>query len=416
LKIVPAGVTSRSLILLRPLNNVPSVLLLVRFTLIISLPFCCSHSVFAGAWQTDGFHVFQGDSIQTALDNVALNPTNKTIKVHAGVYRPEARRQALIWFNRTHDGIRLEAVGDVTLTAANPELSEPGSSSYPAVVNHVVYFGDGISERTTLQGFRITGANHFVTTEPPEVESSGAFKRDLFFYSDGGAVKIFGHSYPTLRQLEIVDNYASPCAGGISVQHQGHGNESGARAVKIENCLFLRNRSQITGAAFDLLPGSSAVISNCLFVGNIANLGANYISANTAQPEFTNSAPLTVFPGSRAIVQRCTFTNNRNGVEDLGGNSRYENCIFWANALDGAFYAGKRYELNIQDRAQVSGCIFGGPVLASEGIISNSDNQLNGPDPKFDTQFRPASSLYKEVGFRPGKPTLDVNYSPKKAR
>jgi hypothetical protein len=145
------------------------------------------------------------------------------------------------------------------------------------------------------------------------------------------------------------------------------------------------------------------VISNCLFVGNIANLGSNYISANPAQPEFTNSAPLTVFPTSRAVVQRCTFTNNRNGVEDLGRNSLYQNCIFWQNALNGAFYGGKRYDLNIQDRARVNGCIFGGPVLASEGIISKSDNRFDGPDPKFDAQFRPASALYKEAGFRPDK-------------
>ena len=87
--------------------------------------------------------------------------------------------------------------------------------------------------------------------------------------------------------------------------------------------MFLGNRSPITGAAVDLLPGSSAVISNCLFAANMANLGSNYISSHPDQPEFTNSAPLTVFPGSRAVVQRCTFQGNRNGVDDLGRQSRY---------------------------------------------------------------------------------------------
>ena len=43
----------------------------------------------------------------------------------------------------------------------------------------------------------------------------------------------------------------------------------------IENCVFRNNRAQITGAAVDLLPGSSAVISNCLFTGNLANTGSN---------------------------------------------------------------------------------------------------------------------------------------------
>jgi len=323
----------------------------------------------SGGWRTDGFHVFPGENIQNALDTAARNRTNKVVKVHAGVYRPDTKRQALIWFNRAHNGIQLEAVGDVTLTAANPDLSDGRVPSHPAVVNHVVYFGDGISEETVLQGFKITGANHFVTTEAPEIETSDVFKEDLYFYSDGGAVKIFGRSYPTLRQLEIVDNYASPCAGGISVQHQGHGNGPAPRVVRIENCMFLRNRSQITGAAVDLLPGSSAVISNCLFAGNVANLGPNYISPNKEHPEFTNSSPLTVFPSSRALVQRCTFTGNRNGIDDLGRQSLYQNCVFWLNNLVGAFYGGERYDLDVEDQAQVNGCLFGGRVLDPNGSV-----------------------------------------------
>ena len=50
----------------------------------------------------------------------------------------------MVWFNARHDGIILEAVGEVTLTAANPEIADKRSETHPAVVNHVVYFGDGI--------------------------------------------------------------------------------------------------------------------------------------------------------------------------------------------------------------------------------------------------------------------------------
>jgi hypothetical protein len=354
--------------------------------------------------------VFPGGKIQEALDEAARNPTNKTVKVHAGIYRPETKRQALLWFNQVHNGIRLEAVGDVTLTAANPELAEAGSSNYPAVVNHVVYFGDGVSEQTIMQGFRITGANDFVTTALPTVETSRAFKKDLYFFTDGGGIKIFGRSFPTLRQLEIVDNFSCPCAGGISVQHNGDRTEAGERAVRIEDCVFLRNRSQVTGAAVDLLPGSCAVISNCLFVGNLANQGTNFISPT---PEFTNSAPLTVFPASRALVQRCTFANNRNGVEDLGRLSVYQQCIFWNNELDTAFYKGKRYALNVEETARVTGCIFGGPVFAPEGVISKSDNHLSGPDPKFDSCFNPADVAYEAAGFRSGKFKFNLTYTTK---
>lgn len=91
------------------------------------------------------YRVYPDAQIQDALERAAKDPVNKTVFVHAGTYRPAARGQALVWFNRRHDGIRLEAVGDVTLTAANPDIADRRAPSFPAVVNHVVYFGDGVS-------------------------------------------------------------------------------------------------------------------------------------------------------------------------------------------------------------------------------------------------------------------------------
>src|SRR6476659_4578345 len=87
------------------------------------------------------FHVFAGGDIQAALDAAAANSGSKRVQVHAGEYRPRRYGQALIWFNAVHDGITLEAVGDVILTAANPEVAAKTDAAYPAVVNHVVYFG-----------------------------------------------------------------------------------------------------------------------------------------------------------------------------------------------------------------------------------------------------------------------------------
>ena len=367
-----------------------------RWLVLFLLPTCSG-----ATWQPDGCHVYPGESIQESLEQAARNPTNKVVRVHAGVYQPDSKRQALIWFNRLHDGVRLEAVGEVTLTAANPDLADPKSSAYPAVVNHVVFFGNGVSSRTVMQGFKLTGANHFLTKDPPEVDVDGSLPRGLFYYADGGAIKIFGASYPTLRDLQIVNNYASPCAGGVSIEHLGHGEGTSPSAVLLQNCIFRNNRAQITGAAVDLLPGSSAIISNCLFVGNIANLGVNYISENKTAPEFTNSAPLTVFPSSRVTVLNSTFTGNRNGVEDLGQQSIYQNCLFWKNSLSGAFYEGRRYELNVASNAQVAGCFFGGPVLDPNHAISRSNNKiLTVVDPRFDAQFQARAAEYENVGYR----------------
>src|SRR5690606_13413361 len=97
------------------------------------------------------WHVRPGASIQAALDSAAGDAAHKRVLVHAGTYRPSAPGQAMIWFNRRHDGITLEGEGEVVLSAANPDLANPRAPSFPAIVNHVVYFGDGVSSRTVLR-------------------------------------------------------------------------------------------------------------------------------------------------------------------------------------------------------------------------------------------------------------------------
>lgn len=348
--------------------------------------------------EPDGFHVFPGENIQDALQAAASHPVNKAVKVHAGVYRPDSKRQALVWFNRRHDGIRLEAVGDVTLTAANPEITDKNSPGFPAVVNHVVYFGHGISSNTVIRGFRITGANGFSTQRlTKQVEPDTTVPKNLFFFTDGGAVKIFGRSYPTILEVEIVGNYTSPCGAGISVQHEGH-NEG---LVLIQDCVFRDNRTQVTGAALDLLAGSSARVVNCLFVGNISNTGVDVVAKRSGEPPFTNSGVLTIFQNSRARVENCTFTGNRNGVDDMGGASVYANCVFFRNVLEGGLPGGKRYELDLQKGGKVSGCLIDGAVIDAHKAISANDNVLDAPDPKFDRAFVPEASQYRGIGYRP---------------
>ena len=91
------------------------------------------------------------------------------------------RGQALVAFNARHDGIVMEADGKVILTAANPDVATADSPSFPAIVNHVVYFGDGVSEHTKLVGFTITGAKGFVQgpSDLQPVESIEQLDRSL---------------------------------------------------------------------------------------------------------------------------------------------------------------------------------------------------------------------------------------------
>jgi hypothetical protein len=366
----------------------------------------------AGLGDDGCYHVRAGEDIQDAIERAAADPVHKTVRVHAGTYRPRVPGQALIWFHAVHDGVALEAVGDVTLTAANPEIAARGEPSFPAVVNHVVYFGDGVSGRTSIDGFSITGANGFVTdaeTRGP-IEPSTRFPKTLFFYADGGAIKIFGESYPTLRNLTIHDNYAAPCAGGISVHHP-HSFEDPRKsplrdeaAVRIEGCVFRDNRALVTGSAVDLLWGSSAVLENCLFVGNVSNVGKDFTVPDGEQPQYDpehGCGALTVFWGSRVRVSRCTFTGNYNGIDDMSVGNRYEHSIFWRNDLAGGIATGKRYAVALRDGSGMSGCFLRGEIDDLRGNVGKDRNVLGAPDPDFDAEYRPRAPAYRDAGYRP---------------
>ena len=356
------------------------------------------------------YHVYPGEDIQEVLELAAARPGPKTVLVHAGTYRPRRPGQALIWFNDRHDGITLEAEGEVVLSAANPEIADPSAASFPAAVNHVVYFGDGVSEKTVLRGFEITGANNFVTRSEDEERIERDFdlpelQRALFFYTDGGGIKIFGRSYPTLEDLEIHDNYSSPCGAGISVEHRGFND----RAVKLRNTVLRDNRAQVTGSAIDLLPGSAAIIENTLFVGNISNSGVDEISPKGKEYMGEHgSGALTVFEGSRVMVTNSTFVGNWNGVDDQSSRANiYLDSIFWMNNATGGISKGSRYELFLANGDGVTGCFIHGVTNDAVGTIDGDVNTFDGSDPDFDESFRPRSKAFDGVGYRPVEPESD---------
>ena len=345
----------------------------------------------------DGYYVSPGENIQDAIELAAKDPTNKTVKVLAGVYEPKAKRQAMIWFNRAHSGVRVEAVGAVTLSAANPALAIKSSRSFPAVVNHVVYFGDGVESNTVLKGFRIAGANAYVTDKfMKQLEPNESVPKNSFFLTDGGGIKIFGRSSPVLEDLELVDNYATPCGAGVSVQQQGFNTNF----VVMRNCVFRNNRAQVTGSAVDLLAGSSARLINCLFVDNASNLGEDIVSKRSGEPPFINSGVLTIFQNSRAIVENCTFTANRNAVDDMGGLSEYRNSIFCGNTVNKGL-TGERYELDLAKGGKVQGCMINGKVIDPLKVMASGENLMDAPAPDFDERFVPRAAAYARVGYRP---------------
>lgn len=348
------------------------------------------------------YHVRPGARIQDALEAAARDAANKKVFVHAGTYRPETPGQALIWFNARHEGLVVEAVGEVVLTAANPAIADNKAPSFPAVVNHVVYFGDSLTRRTTFRGFKITGARNFTTGsgDKSPIESDD-LRKTLFFYADGGGIKIYARSYPTIEHVEVFDNYTSPCGGGVSVEHLVQSAES----VLFRHCIFRDNRTQVTGSGFDVLHNSRATLENCLFVGNISNMGVDYVgilAGGEIHPEHGSGA-LTVFEGSQAAVSNCTFTGNWNAVDDIGTGSTYVDSIFWKNTLGGGISPGPRYELLVRDASGVKGSFIHGDVNDRYGNVDPAANRLNPPDPRFDADFVPRAPEYARAGYRPVK-------------
>ncbi len=356
----------------------------------------------------EAFHVHPGEEIQAALDKAAAHDKTKIVIVHAGTYQPDEPRQALIWFNKKHSGIHLLAQGDVTLTAANPDVANSADKSFPAIVNHVIYCGDGVAATTKIEGFRITGANNFATTEGPQIEPSSdpELKRTAYFYYDGGGIKIFGRSYPTLENLEICDNYSSPCGAGVSVEHRGFRDQD----VTIRNCIFRNNRVPLTGAALDLLgddKGSAVTVENCLFVGNASNcsLDSRSLKLGTWMSDKGHGA-ITVFKPSRLTMRNCTIVGNRNGVDDLSPESTYQRCVFWHNTLDGGWVTGNRYETSIVNGAGVKDCFLGGEGLAYHDRLDASNTLANSKTlgPEFDDTYTPQNAKLDGVGYRPFEP------------
>jgi hypothetical protein len=209
----------------------------------------------------------------------------------------------------------------------------------------------------------------------------------------------------------ISNNFARPCAGGVSIEHRGFKDGS----VLLTNCVFRANRAAATGSALDLLPGSTAEILNCLFVSNISNTENVFLrvkgnidwpeipklvtSALAYQPQYGSGA-LTVFPNSSVRVDRCTFTDNFNGVDDMGGKSSYSNSILWKNIRPGGRRSGGRFELHLARGSVVSNCFVNGEINDVTGVIRADINMLNCPDPRFDAKFRPLASSFTNAGYR----------------
>src|SRR5262249_12569941 len=160
------------------------------------------------------------------------------------------------------------------------------------------------------------------------------------------------------------------------------------------------NRAEVTGAALDLLWGSSARVVNCLFIGNASNTGPG-----EGYNPFTNNGAITVFPRSKLVLEHSTLTGNRNGVDDMSGSSEYRHSIFAANQLESGPAGQKRYELDLQQGAAVENCVIKGRVIDPLHALSSTTNNdlLSEAELTFDQDFVPQGTNKFKAGYRPAR-------------
>lgn len=344
------------------------------------------------------------DDLQRMVDSAA-EAGAATVILASGTYRPKQPGQALLVMTRRHDGLTLRAdvPGSVVLTAANEALTEPAASGFPAVVNHVLLTGPGVSSKTVFEGLTFTGANGYVSETPEALLNTyPEFQTDLptgmFFQLDGGGLKVFGDSSPRFINCRFVGNRTRLCGGGVSIEQSFRSEEP----VRFTGCVFRDNHCPATGAGVDVLAGGLAEFENCLFVGNIGNTGMAMI-AQTIGLSYNaehGCGALTVFPQSRVRVRNCTFTGNWNGVDDHGSGSRYENSIFWMNDAWDESRPGGPYELDVVAPANVAGCLVNGNIPDLRNSISAEHNHLEAPAPEFNEFFEPRHPAYQQAGYR----------------
>jgi hypothetical protein len=125
------------------------------------------------------------------------------------------------------------------------------------------------------------------------------------------------------------------------------------------------------------------------------------VAKTSGERPFVNNGVLTIFWKSSAIVRNCTFTGNRNGADDMGGESSYANCILVDNKLDEGLKGLARYELAVNAGAKVFGCFINGKIHDVRQDVSAKENVLDAPPPRFNKDFVPEAPEYKNAGYRP---------------
>lgn len=340
-----------------------------------------------------------GQDLQAALDLAASATDDRRLILRPGKYTSDRPKFCLLAITACHNGVVIEGTGETILSGKSADHEAA------TILSHVVYCGHGLTSETQIRNLTISGGGESITKVGVPRERyeglAGRLQQGVFFHMDGGAVKVFGESYPTFEQVHFENNETKLCGGAVSIEQQGLRQHP----VTIRNCVFKNNRCPATGSAVDVLQGSSVEIHNCLFVENIGNYGMDLIRLEfgLSYNETHGSGALTVFPASTAVVTGCTFVRNWNAVDDRGEKSSYRNCIFAANDSSDGSRPGHPYEVNIDSLAAVKDCVFSSAHPDLKGSVSLTHNTFLDAPIKFSSDNVPSEPNLGSFGYRPPK-------------
>ena len=161
----------------------------------------------------------------------------------------------------------------------------------------VVYFWNGETEESILDGFTLTGGIGYF--EP-------WYEQRL-----GGAIFIY-QSYPTIRNCTLVNNSTDSYGGAV------YADFAYIDSVSFENCTFANNESLRGGAIF--AGRTNLVLTNCSLINNTAQFGGA-IEATESGTSITQLAMTNCLIDGNIATQGGGMRLSQKGV------SQITNCV-----------------------------------------------------------------------------------------